>query len=116
MPGGDRTGPLGRGPMTGRAAGLCTGNPVPGYANPVGGRGMHGIGFGAFGRGRGHRHWFYTTGLPRWARGGYPVMFEQPYDDVEELDYLKNQAKTMQKSLDAVTKRIEELEKNADQN
>lgn len=35
MPAGDGTGPLGSGPMTGRAAGFCAGYPVPGYANPL---------------------------------------------------------------------------------
>jgi len=35
MPAGDRTGPAGFGPMTGRAAGYCAGYPVPGYMNPV---------------------------------------------------------------------------------
>jgi hypothetical protein len=50
MPGGDRMGPWGAGPMTGRAAGFCAGHGMPGYANPMPGRGM------AFGRG--------------WARGG----------------------------------------------
>ncbi len=39
MPWGDRTGPMGYGPMTGRGAGLCTGYPTPGYMNPgFGGR------------------------------------------------------------------------------
>lgn len=33
MPRGDGTGPLGQGPMTGRAAGRCTGNPTPGFFN-----------------------------------------------------------------------------------
>ena len=40
MPRGDRTGPAGLGPMTGRAAGFCAGYPVPGYMNPVGARGF----------------------------------------------------------------------------
>jgi hypothetical protein len=40
MPRGDRTGPLGWGPMTGRAAGYCAGYPVPGYLNPALGRGF----------------------------------------------------------------------------
>jgi len=39
MPAGNGTGPLGFGPMTGRAAGYCAGYPVPGYMNPVAGRG-----------------------------------------------------------------------------
>ena len=47
MPGGDRTGPTGGGPRTGRGAGFCTGNEVAGYANPA----MRGRG-GGMGRGR----------------------------------------------------------------
>jgi len=38
MPAGDRTGPMGMGPLTGRAAGFCAGYPMPGYMNPYGGR------------------------------------------------------------------------------
>ena len=68
MPGGDRTGPLGAGPMTGRGAGFCAGYSMPGYANPISGRGWFGFGRGRgwFGRGggRGWRHWYYATGLP----------------------------------------------------
>lgn len=62
MPGGDRTGPEGRGPRTGRAAGYCSGSGVPGHANPEGrGRGF-GTGRGR-GYGRGWRHRSYATGL-----------------------------------------------------
>jgi hypothetical protein len=62
MPGGDRRGPAGEGPRTGRAAGLCSGNEMPGYAVPGpgrmgrgfrGGRGFHGI--GGFNRRRRYR-------------------------------------------------------------
>jgi len=39
MPGGDRTGPRGLGPRTGRAAGFCAGYYMPGFDNPFpGGR------------------------------------------------------------------------------
>ncbi|MGQ9787608.1 MAG: DUF5320 domain-containing protein, partial [Anaerolineae bacterium] len=74
MPRGDRTGPWGAGPMTGRRAGYCAGYPVPGYMNPIPGFGArvgYGYGFG----GRGWRHWFYDTGLPGWARfgGAWPM-------------------------------------------
>ncbi len=48
MPRGDRTGPLGMGPMTGWSRGFCSGNRAVGF----GGSGF-GRGFGAFGRGRG---------------------------------------------------------------
>jgi len=43
MPGGDRTGPWGMGPRTGRKAGFCSGYKKPGFMNrqmpfPFGGR------------------------------------------------------------------------------
>lgn len=55
MPGGDRTGPEGKGPMTGRKAGLCSGNTTPGSMNAAQGNGCgQGRGFGrGKGRGRG---------------------------------------------------------------
>ena len=46
MPGGDRTGPRGKGPKTGRGLGFCTDNNSPGYTNP------QGRPFGGRGRGR----------------------------------------------------------------
>ncbi len=50
MPFGDRTGPAGLGPMTGRAAGFCAGYPMPGYMNPAIGRaGFYGAGAPAIG-------------------------------------------------------------------
>jgi hypothetical protein len=33
MPGGDGNGPMGKGPMTGRGAGCCSGSEVPGFMN-----------------------------------------------------------------------------------
>jgi hypothetical protein len=38
MPRGDGTGPMGLGPMTGRAAGYSAGYPTPGFMNPYGAR------------------------------------------------------------------------------
>ncbi|MBP8912835.1 MAG: DUF5320 domain-containing protein, partial [Phycisphaerae bacterium] len=46
MPGGDGTGPVGMGPMTGRGVGYCAGYPTPGYM-------IGGVGRGFWGRGRG---------------------------------------------------------------
>jgi len=62
MPLGDRTGPLGMGPITGRAAGYCAGYSVPGYMNPIYGRvpygGYYGVGRGGYPRGGGRgRAW-----------------------------------------------------------
>jgi hypothetical protein len=70
VPRGDRTGPWGEGPMTGRAAGYCAGYSVPGYVNSVGG----------YGRGRG---WVRGRGrcLGRgWGRGfgRSPLVYPQP--------------------------------------
>jgi hypothetical protein len=113
MPGGGRTGPVGMGPMTGRAAGFCAGSSVPGYANPIGGRGFFGRGRGFWwrGGGRGWRNWFYATGLPGWVRAGYAFGFPEAPTTEQEKQSLKQQAKYLSDSLDALNKRIEELEK-----
>lgn len=59
MPRGNGTGPLGKGPMTGRAAGTCEGNGNPAVVTPADrndlgvGRGGKGRGCGGAGKGRG---------------------------------------------------------------
>lgn len=103
MPGGDRTGPQGMGPMTGRAAGYCAGYDSPAYANPGFGRGYRiGRGYGG-GGGRGRRNMYYATGLPGWARYGEP-------DPDAQKQSLKNQANALQAHLDLVKKRLSDLE------
>ncbi len=112
MPGGNRTGPLGMGPMTGRRAGYCAGFAAPGYANSFGRHG--GIGWG----GRGHRHWFYASGVPGWARfGNLPGQPSAPgvsYASAgpQEIDVLRQQAEWLKEQLDVVGKRISELEQS----
>jgi len=109
MPAGDGTGPMGLGPMTGRAAGYCAGYPVPGFMNPIPGRGW-GLGFG-WGRGRGWRHWYYATGLPGWARAGWwPGPYYGPPSAEQETQMLKTQAEHLEAALDEIRKRISELE------
>ena len=119
MPGGDGTGPAGLGPMTGRAAGYCAGYPVPGYMNPISGRGGFGYGRG-WGRGRGRGRGF--------GRGvAYPDAYGAPYypnpyagnpyapelSPKQEADMLRDQAKTMQNEIKAINGRISELESAA---
>ena len=108
MPGGDRTGPQGMGPMTGRGLGYCTGYNSPGYANP-GPRRFFGRGFG---RGFGWRRW--NIPVER-VVPVYPTQPQQPTKE-QEVTMLENDAKTVEteqkalnQELEAIKKRIEEL-------
>jgi hypothetical protein len=129
MPGGDRTGPAGMGPMTGRAAGYCAGYGVPGYMNPTAAWGAGaGFGRGSWGRGggRGRRNWFYATGMPGWARAtrglpawggvgwGYPAA-AAPYGPSaqEQADMLKQQAEFLEQQLVGIRERLTALEAEA---
>ena len=115
MPAGDGTGPMGMGPMTGRGAGYCAGYTVPGFANPIPGRGW-GMGYGwgrGGGRGRGWRHRFYATGQPFWARQPMPVNqpMSAPFAPAfDETEMLKAQAAQMEQTLNEIRKRIAEIE------
>jgi len=124
MPAGDRTGPMGMGPMTGRGAGYCAGYGAPGYVNPwprmgMGWRrGMGGNWGGGWGRGR--RFGYHTTGAPFWAPHGYGPPAGAPWSGYapygaspppkEEIAYLRAEAERLRESLEAITSRIEELE------
>ncbi|HUW32166.1 MAG TPA: DUF5320 domain-containing protein [Planctomycetota bacterium] len=73
MPAGDGTGPLGFGPMTGRAAGFCAGYPMPGYMNPVPGRAYRGAplyGAGFYPRIGACRYRMLPPYGPAWGYGG----------------------------------------------
>ena len=100
MPGGDRTGPMGMGPMTGRGTGYCAGYSTPGYTNSGPGRGFAGRGRGpgrGFGRGIGLR-W---TNL-NFSGSSYSVQ--------EESNLLKSEAAALQNQLNSINTRIKELE------
>jgi len=113
MPLGDRTGPSGMGPGTGRAFGYCYGFDTPGYTKGAG-RGMgRGMGFGrGMGRGRGFGWGFaagaYNPGLLQ----GYPTMPSVSKDD--EIKMLRSQAEALQRSQKEIEKRLAELEKGKD--
>ena len=117
MPRGNRMGPFGAGPRTGRGAGFCAGYNLPGYTNPAFGRG-YGMG-GWMGRGGGYgwRHWFYATGQPGWMRAGgdpgYYAGWENPFSPLSherELEELKAQAAFFKDNIQAIETRIKELE------
>lgn len=112
MPRGDATGPLGMGPMTGRAAGFCAGYNMPGYLNNAGGCGV-GMGFGRGrgmrGGGFGFRNRFFATGIPGRAWFGANAAPYQQADPETEKQFLKNQANSMESELKAIKSRLEEL-------
>ena len=121
MPGGDRTGPMGYGPRTGRGMGFCSGFNAPGYASPGFGRGM-GRGFGmgrgrGFGRGFGFRRMAFVQ-APVTPVYGAPVqpVYPQQQTKEQETQMLEQEAKAMEQEqsalkeeLDNIKKRIEEL-------
>ena len=113
MPRGDRTGPFGMGPMTGRGLGYCAGFGMPGFANFAPGWGV-GPWFGR-GGGRGWRHWYFATGLPGWARVGYPPAWAagvSPWSPTPEQEkaFLRSQAENLKAALADVEKRLADLE------
>ena len=111
MPRGDGTGPAGMGPMTGRAAGYCAGYNMPGYANPYGGR----MG-GGFGRGRGRGRfwgWGYPPAPGFWGAPYGANPYAPTYSEEQERQALQDQVKFFEDQIEAVKKRIEELEAGA---
>ncbi len=107
MPRGDRTGPWGAGPLTGRGAGWCAGYDRPGYAVPAPRLGLQ-LGYrgGGRGNGRGRRNMYYATGLPRWAR---PEAIPPAPAAEQELAELKAQTGWLAGQLADIQKRIEEI-------
>ena len=125
MPRGDRRGPMGDGPRTGRSMGYCSGYSAPGLMNPGGRYGYaQGLGLGCgmgrglgLGRGRGwRRHWSY----PYPAAEFYPPSpgFRYPHDPwgaaeitpEQERDVLKSEAKALKDEIAQIEKRLKELE------
>ncbi len=115
MPYGDRTGPWGAGPMTGRGAGFCGGFDGPGFANPWGGRmgfgrgwgGGRGAGPGGFGRGAGFGRRFAGGGWMGWS-----VPWPRAAED--ERAYLEQEAEALRNRLDAISHRIDSLNPSKD--
>lgn len=107
MPGFDRSGPMGAGPMTGGRRGLCGG--AYGRSGTIGygyGRGLE------LRRGHGRGRCFGYAGC-----GGYPAQRAfgpaYPVSSADELAMLQAEANAMKASLESVQNRIAELEKEA---
>ncbi|MBD3223967.1 MAG: hypothetical protein GF313_04520 [Caldithrix sp.] len=98
MPSGDRTGPEGRGPLTGRRLGFCAGNDRPGYTS--------GYGFSrGWGRGMGRR---------AFGRHAYPedLIPERTYNrEQNEVDNLREEVKGLKAQLSEIINRLDKAPK-----
>jgi hypothetical protein len=119
--------------MTGRGAGICAGNDVPGNMNLSSGRFGRGFGWGQSrrfanrsqrGGGRGWRHQYYATGQPGWMREtkeSYPHPTVDPTgsdtsrdtkrDHAEELTSLKEQTLHFKGILKELEGRVNKLQR-----
>ena len=95
MPRGNRTGPMGMGPRTGRGMGYCSGYTVPGYAHgaPMGGRGR-GMGWGPQNR--------YAVNEPPY--------FPEPMTAKEEAKLLEQTLENLKSQIKTIEKRMESLD------
>ena len=113
MPGGDKTGPEGRGPLTGRRAGFCAGYQHPGFDNPTFGFGR---GFGR-GLGRGFGRGYWGRGRRFWRGYRYPDFYDNPNiypQDIpteDEKKYLEDTIKNFEEEIKLIRRRIEEISK-----
>jgi hypothetical protein len=114
MPCGDGTGPMGQGPGTGRQAGNCVAEGVPGYVDPAfrrgSGRGCgrgrwQGAGFGR-GGGRGWRH----RGEKACRLGSDAGPAADELTPEQEVEMLKQRAEHLKNVDENIRERIQELE------
>ena len=100
MPGGNGTGPNGMGPMTGRGLGYCSGAATYGIGRRFG----CGMGRGSGrGMGRGFRN------QPPFRAGNWSLE-ANAFTPEQELGTLRQQAEAMQRSLEQINQRINELQ------
>jgi hypothetical protein len=97
MPGGDKTGPTGMGPMTGRRMGYCTGNDYPGAST-------QNFSFRSFrggGAWRGNRRrWFSNQ---NYSYESHTIDSERSILE-NQLSSLKNQIAALEQRLDSLNK------------
>jgi len=99
MPRGDRTGPQGEGPMTGRQLGYGAGYDSPGYAKGPG----RGAGFGFFGRGRGRG--FFSRGFFDRNLREPETVDTQP----DNINQIKSDVQVLQSGLSSLLERLKKL-------
>jgi hypothetical protein len=109
MPRGDRTGPTGAGPKTGRQMGYCTGHESPGFVNMYAGwRRGPGRGPGrGWGRGPGAGYGYGRGFGSRFAYGYGPAYEEIP--DVSEKTLVENEIRILKDQLAKLEDRLSRL-------
>ena len=107
MPRGDRSGPNGMGPMTGRGLGYCNNFENPGFTKGInGGEAGFRRGFGrSFGRG-------YGRGFGNQGFSNYPNYPVQQYSAKDEEKYLESEMDTLKNELKTMEARLSELKKD----
>ncbi|MEA2102334.1 MAG: DUF5320 domain-containing protein [Thermodesulfobacteriota bacterium] len=96
--------------MTGRRAGFCVGNEVPGYTNQYSGGGFRGGNFRGGGGPWGRRNRFFANGSPYGAYGNVPFA-PAGYNEKAQIDALRQQADYLETTLEATNKKIADMEK-----
>ena len=110
MPGGDQTGPMGMGAMTGWGRGACGGAEAQGFGRGGWGRGG---GRGRGGGGWGRRNQYWATGMPGWMRGGAwdpptPLEAEPPAE--MKRTWLEQRTSILESELEWIKRRKTELD------
>jgi len=103
MPNGNRTGPNGQGPMTGRVKGYCGGFGAPGYAGQHSGRCNRGRGLGL------------KKGLGRGMSAFCPQdVTASSIDPNQQCQILKAQAQSLSETLESIKSQIEQIENSTE--
>jgi hypothetical protein len=115
MPGRNRKGPTGNGPMTGRGQGLCLGNNSNSTMNRPGGMGA--------GKRHGRRNMYHKTGLPGYLRSFRNRETEEAFQEddsfimltsEEKVIKLKQYAENLQKEISEINNQISEIQNNGE--
>jgi hypothetical protein len=95
MPQGDRRGPNGNGPKSGRGLGFCYGNETAGYLTME--QGGRGVGYGR-GRGFGNQHRYGGYRMGRYAQSDFVGVSEKTLIE-NEINILKDQLTALEERL-----------------
>jgi len=108
MPRGDRRGPNGMGPMTGRGLGYCNNYSTPGFTKgvPRGGAGFNQVYGRGFGRGMG--------GGGRGYRNFDNQNYYVPQNNVDEGKLIESEMETLKNQMSILEKRLSEIKKVED--